>query len=87
MSDQPGFKFRVENTEYDISDLTWDEVEELEEQFDTSFADLDFGRSKVMRAIVLTLMRHADPKLKREDLGQIRILKSMLAQNGASPEP
>lgn len=88
MSSQPTeFKFRVEGVEYEISDLTWDEIEEIEEQFDCAFADLDFGRAKVMRAIILALMRHTDPDAKREDLGQIRILKSMLAQNGASPEP
>jgi hypothetical protein len=87
MTEQPSITFRVEDREFDISDLTWDEVEQIEEQFDTAFAELDFGRAKIMRVIVLTLMRHENPKARMEDLGQIKILKSMLqARNGAGPE-
>jgi hypothetical protein len=88
MSDQSAteFKFRVEGVEYDISDLTWDEVEQIEEQFDSAFAELDFGRSKVMRAIVLALIRHTRPDATAEELGKVKILKSMVVENGAGPD-
>jgi hypothetical protein len=75
MAEQPGIRFTIEGRTYDITDLTWGEVEEIEEQFDLAFSDLEFGRAKVMRAIVVRLMRHDSPDLKPEDLDGIRILK------------
>lgn len=86
MSDDTGITVSAEGEVYEIADLTWDECEELEDIYDCSFGNLDFGRLSVRRKIVWLFMRRKDPSVKLEDLGQIRILRDVLAEADAEPE-
>jgi len=74
MSEDPGFLLHIEGREYDATDLTLDEVEEIEDACgDISLENLDIGRAKVLKAIVFTLLKRDDPDVTMERVGQIRL--------------
>lgn len=84
---EEGFSLYIEGREYDATDLTLDEVEEIEEACGgVSLEELDLGRAKVLKAIVYTLLKRDDPDVSMDRVGSIR-LKSLLqrpAVNGAA---
>jgi len=75
MSDQTsqGFILRIEGRDYDATDLTLDEVEEIEETIGVSLEEIDIGRAKVLKAIVYTLLKRDDPEVTMETVGKIRM--------------
>ena len=78
MSD--GVIFQVNGKDYDITDLTGDEVEQIEEEFDCAFAELDFGRAKVRRFVLFPLLKRYDPDLTMDDMKAMKVLKDLIAQ-------
>lgn len=87
MSDQ-GFMLQIEGKEYDATDLTLDEVEEIEDACGgVSLEQLDLGRAKVLKAIVYTLLKRDNPDVTMETVGKIRLktlLESTAGANGAA---
>ena len=79
-------KLRIEGKNYDLEELTLDEVEQIEEALDAGIGEIDLRRAKVIKVIVYTLMRRDNPALTLEEVGQIKMvsLAEDIPTNGAS---
>ncbi len=67
--------FKINGVEYDLDDITLDEMEVIEEHAGgTPFSQMNFGSAKVMKAIAYTLSRRTDPTIEMSDIGQIKLL-------------
>ena len=77
---------RIDGKDYDLEELTLDEVEQIEEALDAGIADLDLRRAKVIKQIVFTLMRRDNPDLTLADVGAIKMtsLVEEPSANGAA---
>ena len=86
MSTEPGLLFWVDGRSYDATDLTLNEVEEIEEACGGALEELNLGRAKVLKAIVFTLLKRDDPDVTMERVGQIRLQSLLRApeDNGAA---
>lgn len=74
-------KLRIAGKDFQLDDLTLDEMIELEEACgDVPLAAIDFTRPKNIRAAVLVFLRRDDPAATLESAGGIKILD--LGQNG-----
>ena len=80
MSEAPTILFEVNDVVYDITDLTGDEVEQIEEEFDCAFAELDFGRAKVRRFVLFPLLKRDKPDLSMDDMLAMKVLKDLMSQ-------
>jgi hypothetical protein len=66
--------FRIQGIDYDMDDLTLDEVEEIEERGGTTFSELQFGSAKVMKAVAFVLMRRTNPDIDYLDVGKVKVI-------------
>jgi hypothetical protein len=67
--------FTINGSDYDLDDLTLDEMEEIEENAGgIPYSELNFGSAKTMKAIAFTLMRRKDSTLEMEQIGKIKLL-------------
>jgi len=88
MSDETsqGFMLHIEGREYDVTSLTLDEVEEIEDACGgVPLERLDLGLSKVLKAIAYALYKRDNPDADMEVIGKIRRLSLLetSAENGA----
>lgn len=68
-------EFTINGTKYDLDDLTLDEMEKLEElSGGVSFAELNYGSSKVMKAIAFVLMSRSNPELDFAEVGKVKVI-------------
>ncbi len=69
-----GFVLRINGKPYDATDLTLNEVEQIEDLCGgVSLDNLDLGRAKTLKAIVFVLMRRDEPEITLEEAGQIKL--------------
>src|SRR5262245_30505716 len=80
--------YRIKGVEYDLDDLTLDEMEQIEELCDgTPFTELHYGRTKTMKAIAFTLMKRGSPDLRYEDVGSVKLVEFVAADEDMPPLP
>ncbi len=78
-----GFVLKIKGKAYDATDLTLNEVEQIEDLCGGASLDtLDLGRAKTLKAIVYVLLRRDEPDITLEQAGNIK-LSGLL---GADPE-
>lgn len=87
VDDDTGLLLYVDGRPYDATDLTLDEVEEIEEGCGgVALEHLDLGRAKVLKQIVFTLLKRDEPDVTMERVGKLK-LRTLLrepANNGAA---
>jgi hypothetical protein len=80
--------WKIGGVEYDLDDLTLDEMEAIEEGCGgLPFSDLNFGSAKTMKVITLTLLRRRQPDATLDDVGSIKMLDLMPADEEMPPLP
>jgi len=68
-------KFNINEVEYDLDDLTLDEIEEIENQAGgVPFSEVNYGAAKGMKAFAYVLMRRSDPDITMEEVGKVKIV-------------
>lgn len=68
-------RFKVEGNEYplaDTDDLTFEELEMLEDAFGMAYEDIDWRRAKSIRWLIYLSMRRGGSDVKFEDLGSVK---------------
>ena len=71
---EEGFVLKINGREYDATDLTLNEVEQIEDlNGGVSLDQLDLGRAKTLKAIVYVLLRRDDPEITLEDAGNVKL--------------
>lgn len=66
--------FKINGVEYDLDDLTLDEVELIEETAGgVPFAEVNYGSVKGMKAFAFTLMKRDHPDITMEEVGKVKI--------------
>lgn len=87
MTDETGLLLYVDGRPYDATDLTLNEVEEIEESCGgVALEHLDLGRARVLKAIVYTLLKRDEPDVTMERVGALK-LRALLREpetNGAA---
>ena len=69
-----GFVLKINGKEYDATDLTLNEVEQIEDlNGGVSLDQLDLGRAKTLKAIVYVLLRRDNPEITLEDAGNVKL--------------
>jgi len=68
---------KINQVEYDLDDLTLDEMERFEEIAGTSFSTADFGSARVLRAIATVLLQRTNPTITAEEIGRVRLVDMM----------
>lgn len=72
--------FKINGVQYDLDDLTLDEVEGIEELGGGQpFSELNFGSAKTMKAIAFTLMKRSNPALEMSEVGAVKVIDFMAA--------
>ncbi len=67
--------FKINGVEYDLDDLTLDEVELIEEMAGgVPFSEVNYGSAKGMKAFAFALMRRNDPDITLDDVGKVKIV-------------
>lgn len=67
--------FKISGTEYDLDDLTLNEVEAIEDACGgAAFSELNFGSAKTMKAIAFTLMKRNNPEITLDDVGSVKVI-------------
>jgi hypothetical protein len=66
--------FTINGTEYDLDDLTLDEIEEVENLADGVFSELNYGSAKVMKAMAFILLKRTTPDIQFEDVGKVKLI-------------
>ena len=80
--------FNINGSEYDLDDLTLDEVEKIEDLCGgVAFSELNFGSAKAMKAISFTLMSRDHPDVTYEDVGSVKMLDMMPPDEKVPPLP
>lgn len=80
--------YKIQGVDYDLDDLTLDEMSEIEELCDgTAYSELNFGSAKQLRALVFVLMKRAQPDIRLEDVGQVRMVDFVQADEELPPLP
>jgi hypothetical protein len=66
--------FNIDGVEYDLDDLTLDEMEEVENLVDgTPFSEINYGSTRGMKAFSFVLMKRNKPDLTMEEVGQLKV--------------
>ena len=75
------------NLTFDVEDLTFDELEELEELLDIPFDDFFSGRrrAKVMRGLAFIELRRRDPAYTWDQAGELKIKATRKLSAAADP--
>jgi hypothetical protein len=79
--------WKIGDTEYDLDDLSLNEVAGIEEMFDKSISELDWGSARVMRAIVWKLQQRTQPELTLEEAGETTFIQLALGDEEMPPLP
>lgn len=82
--------FRIADTEYDLDDITLDEMETIEEIAGGPFSELNYGSSKAMKAFATVLLRRSNPEITPEEIGKVRLIDFVPADEEmpeSSPTP
>lgn len=80
--------YKIQGVDYDLDDLTLDEMSEIEELCDgTPYSDLNFGSAKQLRALVFVLMKRSEPDIRIEDVGRVRMVDFVQADEEMPPLP
>jgi len=66
-------KVRMQGREYDLDDLTLNELEEIEKRCDAPMEDVDFSLGKNLKVLAHVLLRRDNPKLTAEKAGQMTL--------------
>ena len=70
--------FNINGSQYDLDDLTLNEVEAIEDLCGgTPFSELNFGSAKAMKAISFTLMKRDHPDITYADVGSVKMIDMM----------
>ena len=68
-------KFTINGVEYDLDDLTLDEMEQFEELAGgVPFSEMNYGSAKVMKAIATILLRRDNPAISAEEIGRVKLI-------------
>lgn len=71
---ETGLLLWIDGKPYNATDLTLDEVEEIENACGgVALEELDFARARVLKAVVFTLLKRDDPDVTMERVGRIRL--------------
>ena len=74
VAQEDGFVLKINGREYDATDLTLNEVEQIEDlNGGVSLDQLDLGRAKTLKAIVYVLLRRDDPEITLQDAGNVKL--------------
>lgn len=68
---------RINGVDYDIEDLTLDEVEYVEDTCGAPLDELNFTSAKVLKAFAFVFMRRDEPDLTPEDIGKLKYVPLM----------
>jgi len=66
--------FKISGNEYDMDDLTLDEVEEIEDLSGAAFSEMNFGSAKAMKSVAFVLMKRTNPELSLADVGKVKVI-------------
>ena len=82
------FTLKIEGKEYDADDLTLDEMSEVEQLAgDVAFSDLNFGYSKVLKALAYVMRRRDQPDVTMEEIGKLKMLELLAGEEEMPPLP
>jgi hypothetical protein len=79
--------WKIGDVEYDLDDLSLNEVANIEDMFDKSIGELDWGSARVMRAIVWQLQRRSQPEMTLEDAGETTFIQLAMGDEEMPPLP
>lgn len=66
---------KIGGVEYDLDDLTLDEVELVEETAGgVPFSEINYGSAKGMKAFTYVLMKRSNPEITYEEVGAVKII-------------
>ena len=67
--------YKIQGVEYDLDDLTLDEMSEIEElSGGIAYGELNFGSATQLKALVFVLMKRTQPDIRLEDVGRVRMV-------------
>ncbi len=68
-------KFKISDVEYDLDDLTLDEIELIEDTAGgVPFSEINYGSAKGMKAFAYVLMRRGNAEITMEEVGKTKIV-------------
>jgi hypothetical protein len=79
--------YKIQGKDYDLDDLTLDEMGEIEEIAGKPYSELTFGSVKEIKAIVLVLMKRDQPELTIEEIGSIKMVEFVQPEEKLPPLP
>lgn len=65
--------FNIEGVEYDLDDLTLDEMEEVETIAGAVFGEINYASTKGLKAFCFVLMKRGNPELTMADVGKVKV--------------
>ena len=82
------FTLKIEGKEYEVDDLTLDEMAAVEELAGgVPFSDLNFGAAQTMKALAYTLRKRDQPDVTMEQIGQLKMLELVAGDEEMPPLP
>lgn len=82
------FTLRIEGKEYEVDDLTLDEMAQVEDLAGgVPFSDLNFGAAQTMKALAFTLRKRDQPDVTMEQIGQLKMLELVAGDEEMPPLP
>ena len=67
--------FKINGVEYDLDDMTLDEVEVVEDMAGgVPFSEVNYGSIKGMKAFAYALMRRDNPDITMEEVGKLKLI-------------
>lgn len=80
--------FKLNGVEYDLDDLTLDEVEEIENlNGGVAFSEVNFGSARGMKSSVYVLLKRTQPDISIDDVGSIKMIELLPATEEMPPLP
>lgn len=82
----PDFRFKLDGklVEITVSDMTFEEIELLEDAFDAPISRIDLERAKALRLLAFIALRRKDSKVRMEDLSVLPIVSLAEADQPAA---
>ena len=72
--------FNIDGVDYDLDDLTLDEMEQIEELAGAAFSEINYGSAKGIKAFTFVLVKKTRPELTMEEVGQIKVASFIPAE-------
>ena len=72
--------FNLNGTDYDLDDLTLDEMSEIEEHAGAVMSDINYGAAKSMKAVAYVLLKRDNLEVTWEEVGKVKVLGFMPAE-------